>query len=26
VFHQLGQGAPLGTLGHERLELITVPQ
>src|SRR5690349_11534631 len=26
VFHQLGQGAHCGTLGHERLELVTVPQ
>src|SRR5262249_33597142 len=26
VFHQLGQGAHLGTLGHEGLELLTVPK
>ena len=26
VFHQLGQGAHLGTLGHEGLALLTVPQ
>jgi hypothetical protein len=26
VFHQRGQGAHLGTLGHERLALIPVPQ
>jgi hypothetical protein len=26
VLHQLGQGAHLGTLGNERLELISVPK
>src|SRR5215471_10897046 len=26
VFHQLSQGAHLGTLGYERLALVTVPQ
>jgi hypothetical protein len=26
VFHQWGQGAHLGALGHEGLELLTVPQ
>jgi hypothetical protein len=25
-FHPWGQGAPFGTLGHEGLELVTVPQ